>query len=60
MRVKNTHKQTLTNKTKISEQKTTKATYFAQIKLTKKVKVACFAFFGVFRVSCAFFVLFLH
>ena len=51
MSVKNTHKQTLTNKTKISEQKTTKATYFAQIKLTNKVKVACFAFFGVFRVS---------
>ena len=51
MSVKNTHKQTLTNKTKISEQKTTKATYFVQIKLTNKVKVACFAFFGVFRVS---------
>ena len=41
---KNNHKQTLTNKTKITEQKNNKGDIFLPAQISKKVKVACFAF----------------
>ena len=41
---KTRHKQKLTNKTKLSKQKTTKATIFRVQKGSERVKVVCFAF----------------
>ena len=41
---KNTHKQTLTNKTELSKQKTTKAAFFMREKTSKGVKGASLLF----------------
>ena len=45
---KNAHKQKSTNKTKLSEHLTTKATFFLQAKTSKRMKVVRFAFWCFF------------
>ena len=45
---KSTHKQTLNNKTKMSELKNNKGNGFLCAQTSKGVKVACFAFVSVF------------